>query len=128
MSEGKEVKFPGDKVTIGDREFIVPPLNFRQLEDHAEALARFAHMVDSKDPWAELRGAIPVIHAAISRNYPDIKLDELKDIVDLGNYRKIIEAIMGVSGISEEMLKSRLPAPGGVRPVVVPTGASPRPS
>lgn len=106
----------GKEIAIGSETFIIPPLNFRQLEEHADALASFAEWDKSPNPYKEMKHAVPVILSAVQRNYPEMTEDKLTDMVDLGNYRDIFEAIMGVSGIRDTV------APlGELKPAVGPS-------
>jgi hypothetical protein len=94
----------GISIDIGGEILIVPPLNFRQLEQHAETLASFSHWDKLPNPYMEMPKALPIILDAIRRNYPDYTEEEANNNVDMGNYREIFEAIMGVSGITKELV------------------------
>lgn len=114
------VKYQGTAITIGEREYIVPPLNFRQLEDFHDDLEKMRAIKDGgTDSFASIASTVPIVHAAIRRNYPDLTIDELRDSLDLHNYREVIAAVMGVSGITDEILKGRglESLPGGQKPL-----------
>jgi hypothetical protein len=86
----------GKKVQMGGKEWIVPPLNFRSLKAHREALmtATPASLVASGK-------VVDLIHEALKRNYPELTLDELEDMLDMGNALAVTEAVLGVSGLVE---------------------------
>lgn len=108
----------GVEIAIGAEILVVPPLNFRQLEDFAATLAGFSTWEKLPNPYAEMPKAIPVILSAVKRNYPDYTEDELRDNIDMGNYREVFEAIMGVSGITKDILaRGAEIAKGGTSPV-----------
>jgi hypothetical protein len=112
---------PGTKVDIGGHEFIVPPLNFGQLEEFQEQIATAAAAMDNpaKQGFERMLSTLPIIVAAMSRNYPDFTIEFAKNILDLSNYRRVFEAVMGVSGISDAikantaLLGESKPAAGG---------------
>ena len=107
---------PGTHVTVGGHALVIPSLNFRQLKQFNDQLVRF-RSVSADSAYDDLTSVIPVIHAAISRNYPSITLEDLEDLVDLGNYRSIIEAVMAVSGITDDTTRTGAVAPGESQPV-----------
>ena len=105
----------GVKVNLGGREFVAPPLNFRALRRIQPKLAGLASM--GAVPTAEqLEVVIEIVHLALLRNYPDLAIDELDDLLDLGNIADILAAIMAASGLerttsSGEAAPSEVPSP-----------------
>lgn len=100
MSENQQDLIEGLTVKMGRRELVIPPLNFKQLKrfqpklekirtDSAGKVLGLAHM----DDMAE------IIHAAMTRNYPDITKDEVEDMLDLGNMNEVFNAVMKFSGL-----------------------------
>lgn len=90
-------KFDGVKMKIGEDEYVVPPLSFRKLK----ALANDIKSLNNNDPNLneKMDVMVRIIHAALSRNYPDITLDKVEEILDFGNVVPVIQAIMGTSGL-----------------------------
>ena len=88
--------FEGVTITIGGREFIIPPLSFKQVKALWPIIQEISKpektIVDAVDGFTQ------VVHAAISRNYPDVTQEEIADLLDFGNVNKIINDILGVSG------------------------------
>jgi hypothetical protein len=93
------VKFPGIKKTIGGTEYIVPPINLRTLQQLQSEIENFS---GGELTPAALNTAITVIHAALKRNYPEITLDEVGDLVDVGNMFELFETVMDVSGLKRK--------------------------
>lgn len=96
-------RFPGEMVRIGDREFVVPPLSFKQIRSLSSDIqimgAKFSVMeTDPQEVDRRFRAMIKVIHTALSRNYPALSKEELEELLDLGNIHRVIEAVMAVSG------------------------------
>jgi hypothetical protein len=111
-------RFDGERLKLGDREFVVPPLNWRRIRklipvfnrmEQAKAASQSAPGVDAAPGFsmpgmgkitdAMLTDFITVIYEAVSRNYPEITQDELEDLVDLVNAPKVYMSIMGLSGL-----------------------------
>lgn len=103
----------GIKINLGGRDLIIPPLNFRQIEEHSAALIKLARMKPGETIYQDLIQVVPVVHAALSRNYPRLSVDEVRDMLDMGNYRKVVDAVLGVSGLAD----NKEIMPGGESPV-----------
>lgn len=91
---------PGTIVNIGGTDYTVPPLSFKQLRRLLDKI----NLIGSIEgvPSDEQMGAIvEVVHTALARNYPDITTDQLENILDLGNSARVVQAIMGVSGLEQ---------------------------
>lgn len=91
--------FAGNKITIGEEDFIVPPISLgqlrngtlRQLQTHDELIAEgktFEAM--------EIRGQ--VILSALKRNYPDFDETKLYEYLDMANTGPIWLSVLGASG------------------------------
>ena len=93
-------KFEGLPITIGGTEYIVPPLSFKQvkaLQPEIEKLSKItAESATNSTEATEVM--IKIIHSALQRNYPELTVEALEDMLDLGNVRTIIQAVMGISG------------------------------
>lgn len=90
-------KIPGLKVTFGGQDYIVPPLNIKNLKRFNGQIAKITS--DSATPDAEKLTLIcEIALAAVQRNYPSTTMDFMEEWVDLGNCWAIFGAIMGQSG------------------------------
>ncbi len=105
MIEGKIVHMAGT-------EWVIPPLNFK-------ALRRFREELGSMTPEALVNSGkvVEIIHAAMLRNYPDLTLDTLEDMLDMGNIMHVTEAVLAISGLVEKQ-------PGEVQAASPSTGAN----
>lgn len=88
-------KYHGEEITLGDRMFVLPPMSLGAIKRHRDLLEN----IGSMNPLAAVEGIASLVHAALSRNYPEITLEEVEDMVDLSNAQKIIESITRVSGL-----------------------------
>ena len=118
----KQDLIPGVEVNIGGLIYTVPPLNFRQLEAHGDTIIQIASEAGASS-FDRIKRMVPVVFAALSRNYPELTVDGVKDIIDMENYSRVFEAVTGVSGIMEALRKSGQAAitgegkPGAVRAI-----------
>ncbi len=90
-------KIPGTLVNLGGQEYVLAPLNLVQCEQFELQIAELgnASAMDFKQQFAI---ALPLIHASLSRNYPNITLDEVRNILDLGNFKAAALAVVESSG------------------------------
>ena len=94
-----DVRFDGTAIKIGDRTFVVPPLNLariKRLRPDIEALSSMK--LDAMMTDEQIESVVRILHSALSRNYPEITIDEVEDIIDLGNLIPVVQAMMRVSG------------------------------
>lgn len=101
-------KYDGTLIKLGDKELVVPSLTVKQgkqLWPHLESLAQPAGSL--KD---HIEASMLIIHAAISRNYPKMTMSQLEDLVDLSNFRTVVAAVMGKSGIQVRPAGEAAPA------------------
>jgi len=95
----------GVKLTLGGREFVVPPLSFKALRELTPRWPELTGMGDV--PTGEqIDVVLGVVHSALIRNYPDLTLEDLEDLVDLGNLPKCLMAAMGASPVAAQILET----------------------
>ncbi len=83
---------------------LVPALSLEQFERVADKLNSFEKMAE--DPAAAVKAglltdAVEIIHAAVSRNYPDKSLEDVKALIDLRNMPEFVAAATGSSVVSK---------------------------
>ena len=93
-----QVKYDGVKLRLAGCDWIIPPLNLRQLKQLTPALQRLGAAGDALGE-AEIDDIVRIVHAALSRNYPQTTEVELAEILDVGNAASAIRAVAGVSGL-----------------------------
>lgn len=96
----------GITIRLGEREFVVPSLTFAQVRrfqadgtlDKVPALGAvcLAHP-------ETMTAAEAVLFAALSRNYPDLKREELADLLDLSSVEAAVDAVMGATGLKRRI-------------------------
>lgn len=91
-------KFKGIKLHLGGKDYIVPPLNFRALQQLQSRLSEFSGGVDPES----IQLVVDCAFLALKRNYDDITEDQVIDLLDLENMQEVMEAVMDVSGLKRK--------------------------
>jgi hypothetical protein len=90
-------KYDGELVRIGDRDFVVPALSVKQARNLWPEILEMDQGITKVNLPDKQSKMIEIIHAAISRNYPNITKDEIEDLIDLRSIRKLMMVVMGNS-------------------------------
>lgn len=96
----EQVRFKGVPFFLNGREYIVPSLSLRQVQENDELLAQ-VHTVDISDREGVkklMKLYIPIVGMALRRNYPDVKNEELADWLDLSNFSEAVKIVQNASG------------------------------
>lgn len=88
MTEGTTIK-------MGDDEYVIPPLSFRQYKEFAKLIYSVR---DNSTEDEAMDAMVEIIHACMKRNYPDLTRDHLEEILDLVTMPLAFKAVMGVHG------------------------------
>lgn len=112
MTDQRQPPIEGVAIKLSGVSYIVPPLNFRLLKRHKadiDAITSGTAGAGGLDTETADR-MIAVVHAALSRNYPELSLDTVEDGLDLRNSAPIIRALLGQSGFVEGDAQGEAPA------------------
>ncbi|WP_155835256.1 hypothetical protein [Herbaspirillum sp. RV1423] len=91
----------GIEVKMAGKTWVIPALSFKRLKQLRPKIAALAAL--NTLPEEEVIDDVCVIvHAAIIRNYPEVTLDEVQEMVDMSNMQRVIKAVMGQSGLVEK--------------------------
>jgi hypothetical protein len=84
----------GQRITLGGREFVAPPVPF-------SCMRRFADVFEGRAaPTVEVMADI--VFAAMKRNYPDLDQKVFEDeCLDVGNLNLAFRAVMQASHVKE---------------------------
>ena len=106
-----QVKYEGKKVKLAGKEYVIPHLNFKARRNpEIEKLTRefFQEQIRileaSKKGDEELSSAVidapfvgrylPIVHAALVRNYPELTLEELDEALELDDVPEFMSAMI----------------------------------
>src|SRR4051812_17617735 len=95
----------GEWVAFGDEEYRVPPLAFRALQELADEVAGLQSM-GSKPTTEQMTTIEKIVHSALSRNYPEMTLAEVSDMLDVGNYEHVLGAALSIAGFTRTRERS----------------------
>jgi len=84
----------GVRVELDGRPHILPPMSLGALQRYQDRISAFKGGMDKES----IGLVVSLAHASIVRNYPEATLDEVGDLIDLGNMLEVFEAVMDVSG------------------------------
>lgn len=88
-------RFAGTPIVLGDTTYIVPPLSIGQVRRLAPELDRLANLGDGLVSADDLHAVLTVIRAGVSRNYPNVTVEQLEELVDIHSVVKLVAAVAG---------------------------------
>jgi len=92
------VKFEGVKVTLGQQTYVVPALTIKQVRSMSDDIGAIKVIVGEPTP-GQIDSMLRIVQAAVSRNYPDMTVEQLEEVVDLNSLPVVMKAINGQSGL-----------------------------
>lgn len=90
-------------VVPGFGDWVVPPLNFRSLQELQDRLATYRGDVSKES----ISVVVDAAFHAVRRNYPDVTRDEVLDALDLENMEAVFGAVMDVSGLRRKATEAQ---------------------
>jgi hypothetical protein len=107
-STTKKVTYPGVWFSSGDGQsisrtgdfgWIIPGLSVGQAKELSADLDAISSPADDSQKAVDrmIEHHVPVIHAAMQRNYPDLTVDQVKSFVDQNNFGEVLAAALGRS-------------------------------
>lgn len=94
---------PGIEVNFGGgRIYVVPPLTLGALQRLQGKLSQLNEGTALQPATVET--VIAATHSAMRRNYPDITVEEVADLVDVGNMHEVISSVLDVAGIKRKAI------------------------
>lgn len=93
----------GVEIAFGQKKLIVPPLSLGQLKRLRGDLEKLAavNTADQQIDDATVDAMVHIVTAAIKRNYPDMKEEDVAEALDLSNLPTVVQAVLGVSGLKK---------------------------
>lgn len=99
MSEAQETKFPGKLVLLGERTYVLPGLTTKQARDRWVDLQMLDKPGTTENGQERITKAVEIIHLALKRNYPDLKFEEVDDMVNVADAIPLVSMITETSGL-----------------------------
>ncbi len=89
------LKHDGITIKLAGQDYVVPPLSLGQVKRLFPIIEKMQSAGNTVEKFSSL---VAIAHAALSRNYPDLKIEEVEELVDMGNFKMVMDTIMGSSG------------------------------
>ena len=99
---------------MGGQDWLVPPLTLGQLRRLIPKVRQLTEIGASMGE-PQIGVIVEIVAAALQRNYPDVTMDNVEDLLDLGNAGAVLNAVLTGSG-----LKPRGSPSGEAVAVVIP--------
>ena len=87
--------YPGIEKELGGKAYVIPPLSLGQVRRLQNQLEKWTGAVDDKS----VAVCIETVHAALSRNYPDVTVEQVEEWLGLGDMGGVMAGGMGVCGM-----------------------------
>ena len=89
----------GTRITLGEKAYLLPPLNAAALELYAEFIQKtLSQGLAEEDAIRSATIIAELVHLALKRNYPDLDVVEVKNHIDLGNMGEMMGCLFKTSG------------------------------
>lgn len=100
------MKFQGKAVKIGETEYILPSLSVKQAKQLWPQILELDKVGGSIE---DIKQSMPqkfddmlkIIHAALSRNYPDVNIDMLEEMISINQVKELMLIVSGQSGFEQ---------------------------
>lgn len=91
-------KIPGTDVTLSGVTLHLAPININQVKALAPLVKRLGEISIDTPLEEQMDIAVPIVYAAAARNHPDITEDDLRNLLDMGNFQEALSAAMQIGG------------------------------
>lgn len=98
----------GITVTMGGRDWTVPPLTLGQLRLLMPKVRQLSE-IGAQMGETQIAVLVEIVAAALQRNYPDVTAETVEDLLDLGNAGPVLNAVLTGSGLRSRARPSGKP-------------------
>ena len=105
---------PGVTITMGSRDWLVPPLTLGQLRRLMPRVRQLTE-IDASMSEVQIGVLVEIVAAALQRNYPDATAEMVENLLDLGNAGTVLNAVLTGSGLrlrERRLGEASAPGPG----------------
>lgn len=97
--EEQAPKYAGEQVKLAGQDYIVPSLSVKQARNLWPKIRELNKGITMDNIPDKMSIATEIIHAALSRNYPNLKLEEVEDMIDMSNFRRVVGLVTASTGL-----------------------------
>jgi len=94
-------QFEGRVVHFGGKDWIAPALTLGPIKRLTPVLARLT-LAGATDPMEQLGDIVQVVHASLVRNYPELTVEQLEEVIEIPALSDVVHAVLEVSGFTVE--------------------------
>lgn len=89
---------PGVPVRMGGQDWLIPPLTLGQLRRLMPKVRQLTETGASMGE-SQIGVLVEIVAAAMQRNYPDMTVDIVENLLDLSNASHVLNAVLTGSGL-----------------------------
>jgi hypothetical protein len=89
---------PGVEVAMGGQNWLIPPLTLGQLRRLMPKVRQLTEIGASMGE-PQIGVLVEIVAAALQRNYPEMTMDTVENLLDLGNAGAVLNAVLTGSGL-----------------------------
>jgi len=89
---------PGVTITMGGRDWLVPPLTLGQLRRLMPRVRQLTE-IDASMSEVQIGVLVEIVASALQRNYPEATAEMVENLLDLGNAGTVLNAVLTGSGL-----------------------------
>ena len=83
---------------MGGQDWLIPPLTLGQLRRLMPKVRQLTEIGASMGE-PQIGVLVEIVAAALQRNYPELTMDRVEDLLDLGNAGAVLNAVLTGSGL-----------------------------
>ncbi|MGH7044932.1 MAG: hypothetical protein ACREE2_00910 [Stellaceae bacterium] len=103
---------PGVMVAMGGQQWTIPPLTLGQLRRLMPKVRKLTE-IGAQMGETQIIVLVEIVTAALQRNYPDMTVETVEGLLDLGNAGTVLNAVLTGSGLrTRELPPGEAVAPG----------------
>ncbi len=99
----ESTKHQGIPFNFDGRVLIIPPLSLGAME---KLQGRLETMGERSITPEYISGVIDAAHAALQRNYPEMKREDVAGLIDLENMQEIMACVFDIGGVKRKALEA----------------------
>ena len=93
---------PGILISMGGKDWTVPPLTLSKLRRLRPKIRQMTDAgIESNIGLTDeqIDTIAEIVQSALARNYPDLAIEDVLDLIDMGNVQPVLQAVLAGSGL-----------------------------
>jgi hypothetical protein len=93
--------YSGVEVYMGGKVWVIPGLSVKQFRLYKGTLAELGEIGDRLGATETFDKVIPIVTAALQRNYPDVTDEQVEEMLDMNTFKVVMGAVATGSGLRQ---------------------------